>query len=246
MQNMKTIIVLAQKGGVGKTFLSINLAASFAAQGYKVGLIDTDFPQYGSYRWKERRLQKQVEEYKASSNSGEALPDDESLMDELSAKDAFYFDVIKLNEIDSLGILLNETKARGAEVILIDTSPRTDGLAADVVEKADFIIMPCGAAFDDIDAIENSYKIALNAHKPCGVILNNIVMQGQEKVLMDAVEDLGMREIPTIPLLLFHRVAIVHAFRQGKIACELDPKGKATEEMEMLVSHLKNELKMSR
>lgn len=36
------ISFLNQKGGVGKTTLSVNTAGAFAAQGYKVLLIDAD------------------------------------------------------------------------------------------------------------------------------------------------------------------------------------------------------------
>jgi ATP-binding protein involved in chromosome partitioning len=36
------ILVMSGKGGVGKTSVSVNLAASLALRGYKTGILDTD------------------------------------------------------------------------------------------------------------------------------------------------------------------------------------------------------------
>ena len=47
---MKIIAVLSQKGGSGKTTLSINLAIAAAKAGKQVVLIDID-PQQSAARW---------------------------------------------------------------------------------------------------------------------------------------------------------------------------------------------------
>lgn len=53
---MKTIAVISQKGGAGKTTLTVHLAAEAAAAGQNVVIIDLD-PQASSANWGDRREQ---------------------------------------------------------------------------------------------------------------------------------------------------------------------------------------------
>ena len=47
---MKVIAVLSQKGGSGKSTISINIARCLQLKGYNVALIDTD-PQASAREW---------------------------------------------------------------------------------------------------------------------------------------------------------------------------------------------------
>src|SRR5437764_14586791 len=49
-ENMRTIALVSQKGGVGKTTLAINLAAAAQRDGLQVVIVDTD-PQQSTYEW---------------------------------------------------------------------------------------------------------------------------------------------------------------------------------------------------
>jgi chromosome partitioning protein len=51
---MKTVLVAASKGGVGKTTIATHLAAHAALAGQRTALVDAD-PQGSSTRWAERR-----------------------------------------------------------------------------------------------------------------------------------------------------------------------------------------------
>jgi chromosome partitioning protein len=51
---VKKIALIAQKGGVGKTTLAVNLAVAMQASGLKTTLFDLD-PQESAVMWADRR-----------------------------------------------------------------------------------------------------------------------------------------------------------------------------------------------
>ena len=51
---MKTLVILAQKGGSGKTTVAVHMAVCAARQGLKTAILDID-PQRSAYNWNESR-----------------------------------------------------------------------------------------------------------------------------------------------------------------------------------------------
>src|SRR5690242_14963856 len=126
---MSRIVAVAnQKGGVGKTTTSINLAASIASRGYRVLLVDFD-PQ-------------------GNASSGVGYPRDkvELTIYHVLVGEVGIEDVIRPTGLPTMFVAPATTDLVGAEIELIEAEQRERYLAnalAPVANKYDYIVVDC-------------------------------------------------------------------------------------------------------
>ncbi|MBR6531479.1 MAG: ParA family protein [Clostridia bacterium] len=124
----KTIAVVNQKGGVGKTTSTVNLAASVAAKGFKVLLADIDPQGNATSGLGVNKRELKVSSYDVLINSMQI----EKVM-------------IK-TEFDNLWVLPSSMNLAGAELELVDMNRREAKLKnalALVKDSFDFIFLDC-------------------------------------------------------------------------------------------------------
>jgi chromosome partitioning protein len=195
---MRTIAVVSQKGGAGKTTLAIHLGSAAQAAGFVALIVDTD-PQATASKW--------------SSWRGGGDPE-----------------VIDCAAHALLPKKLHQAADLGAEFVVIDTPPHADIMAREACRAADLVLIPCRPRAFDLDAIQTTAELVRTSGKPAFVIF----MAGPPRAPLlyaeagQLVQKLGL---PIAPTFLADRAAFHHSTEQGKTAPEIEPNGRAAQEI---------------
>ena len=137
------ITVAQQKGGSGKTTLTVNLAIALRRKGFTVAVLDTD-PQGSLGRWFMERLGAQGEdaglEFSTSSAWGASYE--------------------------------SEKLKRRFDVVLIDTPPKIESDLRPALRVADLVLVPVASSQVDLWATEGVLDLASRERRPVLVVLN--------------------------------------------------------------------------
>ena len=198
---MRTIAVAGAKGGVGKTTLAVHLAVAAVQQGRDVVLLDAD-PQLSAVRWSERR------------SSSEP--------------------VVLGRAVSQLAAEMERIAGFGADVAIVDTPPRAwvgaDNAALVAAKLADVVLVPCRPSIFDIESTAVSVqRLQAATAAPVVVVLNGCAHRGREAD--EAAEALGGLGAQVCPARIGQRVAFARSLLDGRAAQEVEPGGKAADDV---------------
>ena len=199
---------LSQKGGVGKTTLSVHLADALARRGSRVLLVDAD-PQQSAMKWSTFRTGENK-----FSVIAMAKP---TLHKELAPIYADYTDIVidgppRIHELAKSIIL-------AADLVLIPVQPSPPDVWA-TAETVDLVT--------EARAFKEGLKSAITINRK---IVNTVIGR-------DVREALVTLNTPILQADISQRVAFAEAFADGKTVSDLDPHSHAAQEVEAFVTEL--------
>jgi chromosome partitioning protein len=126
--------------------------------------------------------------------------------------------------------VIEEVKAAGTEVLIIDTAPHSESSTLAALRAADLILVPCQPSVMDLRALRKTAELLAHVKKPVYAVLNGVSVHG-------SVSDGAARAItksfdmPVADARIATRVAYNRCLITGRAAQEYEPTGKAAREI---------------
>jgi chromosome partitioning protein len=136
---------------------------------------------------------------------------------------------------------LQAARDGGADLVLIDTAPHSEGAALAAAKSADLILIPTRPGILDRRAISTTADVAKIAGRPVFVVLN-AMPPGATRLLEDARAAARVHGLDVAPVVIEQRAALSHSLTAGQTAQEYEPAGKAAEEISRLYEWLATQL----
>lgn len=214
---MAVIAILNSKGGVGKTTVATNLAGALARLGMEVLLVDSD-PQGSTIDWG------MVRDKAERGNTS----------------------VAALNTLGTIKTVA--TKKKRYDHVIIDGSARLEDLSIAAIKVADAVIIPTKPTAVDLWAVRPVIKLVRQRQEQlyqafrgikqlrCALcVTQQIPRTLLAKQIAAAVAEL---DVPLLTTRITQRVAYAHALQVGKTVQELEPAGKAAQEIARLTQEI--------
>jgi chromosome partitioning protein len=207
---MRVVAILSEKGGAGKTTVTIHLAVAAKMAGQEAVIIDLD-PQASSADWADRR---------GGEPEAAAIPP------------------------ARLAKLLDDLRANGAELAIIDTGRDSHNAGYTAAQAADLILIPCQPGGFDFRALARTLDLCRLAQKRAYIVLN-AMQPGATRAEADMREALAGYDCELCPVTVYRRAAYRAASISNRTAQETDPGSVAAEETLQLYKWVTQQLKLS-
>lgn len=201
---MRTLALLARKGGVGKSTLALHMAVIAQQAGRRVVLVDCD-PQRSAGDWWRAR----------EADTPELVEADAAQLRDVAA--AAKGEGVDLLVVDTRPSVERDTAeaAQAADFILIPTRPAILDLRA------------IGATVEVVKATRTPAAIVLNQ---CPASRGF----GEAGITVEARRGLAAYGLPLVPVAIGQRADLAHALISGQAVTEFAPGGKAAGELRQL------------
>ena len=169
---MKTLALITQKGGAGKTTLAASIAVAAQEAGEQVAMLDLD-PQQSLSAWADNR-----------DNNEPAV------------------DTLDASLVERLPEILPKLAGQGYTLVILDTAGVDTASTRIAMENADMSVIPSRPTTMDIRATKATYEAAVRLQRPFVFVLNQCPPQPNNPRADEAAAGLRMWGVMAEPLIM--------------------------------------------
>jgi chromosome partitioning protein len=217
-QTMRTIALLTQKGGTGKTTLAASIAVVAAEKGEKVVLLDFD-PQASLMHWGARRQTADV-------------------------RCQVVVEPFESERLSRLPAILTGLAGVGFTLAIFDTAGADADAARFVAEAADLCLLPARPSRLDVEATAATFRCAFLAKRKAAFVLNQCPATYRGARMTNSAKGLTHLGVLAEPMLTA-RMDFQDAMSAGLGATEYARGGRAAHEIEALWAWIGGQLAAS-
>ena len=204
---MRTIVLLTQKGGTGKTTLAASLAVAAAQSGERVIALDLD-PQGSLVHWGERR---------AAAH----------------APNRIMVEPLERERLQRLRAILDGLAGAGFTLAIFDTAGADGPAVRLITEAADLCLLPARPTRLDVEATASTFRTLFLAKRRAAFVLNQCPVTYRSARAGQAAKGLTELGVLAEPMLAT-RMDYQDAIAAGLGVTEYDAGGRAAHEIKML------------
>jgi chromosome partitioning protein len=213
---MKVVALTSDKGGMGKSTACLNLACAAVEDRFEAAVLDLD-PQASVGRW--ARLRKRAG-LPARPLAETCVPID-------------------------IEDRLEELRAAGADLVLLDTAGRDNNAISAAIAAADLVLVPCHPTDLELSTLGPTFARLRAESTPHYVLLIDW-SAGALRRRHDATEAILRAGGQVAPAAYTHRADYRMAIEQGQGVTEYQPWQAAAQEIRSVWGWLRDELKLAR
>jgi chromosome partitioning protein len=130
---------------------------------------------------------------------------------------------------------LDEARAQGFKLVVIDTPPAVTKAISEVISFADLVVLPTRPSPHDLRAVGPTIDICQARRKPMVFVLN--AAMARARITMEAAVALSQHGT-VAPTTIHNRTDFAASMIDGRTVMEVEPEGKSAEEIVALWDYL--------
>ena len=219
--SMRTVTLVTQKGGAGKTTLATSLAIAAQQAGEMVAAFDLD-PQGSLVEWGKMRRRSD-----AAAVANPSLP---------------IVERFPLDRIAQIKAMMDSLAGKGVTLAFLDTAGADTPTTHAAMEASSFCLVPIRPTRLDLLAVRATVQAIMRNGKPFAFVLNQCSTIPRNSRAHDTATGLSSIGYMAQPLIL-SRHDYQDAFAAGQGVTEYAPAGKAADEVRQLWTWLDTQTK---